>query len=292
MATLATIITRLPQEFQDRYGDSYWINWINELLEELSGEGFVMPSLDKEIGCVVANEVWIEKPSGLRAINKIWNPENTKMQYEFKEVNDKIKLLNVEVDAEDSPDTADAFQNYAVGSMDVDIDDAAEDDYEDYLLVIDGGTEDGETIKIRNNDAAAAGYTKLYFYHDLASVLDGTKITSCYLTGSDYYVMLEGSFSFADITLTSDEVPIDNLYEKRITRAWLRWKLEEATIATSDETAYYRAEYNKILGKIKSERRGSVNRVHPRDIPGLDQYKHGASDLEIKFADTDRYEQS
>ena len=136
MATLATIIARQPYEFTQRYADSFWIDWINELLEKLGGEGFLMPSLDKEVGVVVANDVWITKPTGLRDVNKIWNPENSKMEYTFKEINKKIKLLNVEVEAEESPDTADAFQNYAVGSMDVDIDDAAEDDYEDFLLVI------------------------------------------------------------------------------------------------------------------------------------------------------------
>lgn len=251
-----------------------------------------MPSIDKEVGCVVANDVWIAKPTGLREINKIWNPEEPDMRYTFKEINNKIKLLNVEIEAEEDPDTADAFQNYAVGSIEVDIDDAAEDDYEDYLLVIDGGTEEGLTIRIRNNDAAAAGYTKLYFYHDLDTALDAAKITSCYLTNPDYYVLLEGSFSYTDITATSDEVPINDLYEKRITRAWLRWKVEEATIATSQETAYYRAEYNKVINKIKAERRASVNRIQPRKIPGFDQYKYGSSDMNISFAKTDRYEQT
>lgn len=289
MATLNTIIARLPYEFQQRYAEPQWIVWINELLEELSGEGFLMPSIDKEIGCVVADLVWIDKPSGLRVINKIWNPVNVLMPYQFKEVNEKIKLLDVEIDVEDSPDTADAFANYAVGSMDIDIADAAENDYKDYLLVIDGGTETGRTIRLSGNDASALGYTKVYFYHDLKAVLDAAKITSCFLTGTDYYVMLEGSFSYEDITAGTDEVPIDNSYEKRITRSWLRWKAEEATIAISDETAYYRAEYKKIINKIKSERGMNVGRVQPRYIPGLDQYKRGADRVKVNFAETDRY---
>lgn len=289
MATLATIIARQPYEFTQRYADSFWIDWINELLEKLGGEGFLMPSLDKEVGVVVANDVWITKPTGLRDVNKIWNPENSKMEYTFKEINKKIKLLNVEVEAEESPDTADAFQNYAVGSMDVDIDDAAEDDYEDFLLVIDGGTKEGLTIKIRNNDAAAAGYTKVYFYHDLDAILTDAMITSCYLTGTDYYVMLEGSFSYTDIADVSEEVPIDNLYEKRITKAWLRFKIEEATLATSKDTIYYSKQFDRVLLELKAERRRLTGRVQPRVMPGLDQYRDGSNSTSIRFADTDRY---
>lgn len=287
MATLTVIKARQPYEFTQRYADSFWIDWINELLEKLSGEGFLMPSIDHETGAVVEDDVYIDKPSGIRTINKIYNPEEPTMEYRWKEIEDKIKLLDVEVDEDDDPDDADAFQNYAVGSIEVDITGADEDDYEDYLLVIDGGTETGKTIVIKSNDATAGGYTKLYFRHDLKTALDAAKITGCYLVSETYYVMIEHSGSYEDITAIGDEVPIDDKYEKRITKAWLRFKVEEATLATSKDTIYYGKQFESVLLDIKAERRGLTGRPQPRYSPGFDQYKNGPSGYDKDFESDD-----
>ena len=40
MSTVAEVITRLPVLFQKRY-DTQFVEWVNDLLEELSGEGFM-----------------------------------------------------------------------------------------------------------------------------------------------------------------------------------------------------------------------------------------------------------
>jgi hypothetical protein len=258
---------------------------MNELLEELSGAGFLMPTLDRETGHVVVDDVWITKPSGLRVINKICHPDYPDMDYLYKEVENKIKLLNVVVDSNDDPDTASAFKSYLVGSMEIDIDDAAEDDFEEYLLVIDGGTSSGDTIIIRNNDAAAAGYTKVYFRHDLSTVLDGTKITSCYLVSTDYYVLMEWSGSYSDVSATTDEVPIDDKYEKRITKAFLNWKCEDSAVRFSNAAVKAEADYNKVLSKIKGELRSSVGtQIKPRQSPGYDQYSETGDYFEKKWA--------
>ncbi|HUX58629.1 MAG TPA: hypothetical protein VMV77_16785 [Bacteroidales bacterium] len=287
MATLTVVKARQPYEFTQRYADSYWIVWMNELLEALAGEGFLMPSIDHETGVVVEDDVWIDKPDGMRTIGKIYNPAEPLMHYQYKEVENKIKLLNVEIDENDDPDTADAFQNYALGSIDVDIAAADEDDFKDYLLVIDGGTETGKTIIIKSNDAAALGYTKLYFRHDLSTVLDAAKITSCYLVSETYYVIIEHSGSYDDITAIGDEVPIDDKYEKRITKAWLRFKVEEATLSTSKETIYYSKQFDRVLFDLKAERRGLPGRPQPRYSPGFDQYRLGESGYDKDFESSD-----
>jgi hypothetical protein len=285
MATLTAIKGRMQTIYENRYGNSVWIAWINELLEELAGAGFLMPTLDKETGHVVVDDVWITKPSGLRVINKICHPEYPDMEFLYKEVEDKIKLLNAVVDSNDDPDTASNFQNYLVGSMEIDIDDAAEDDFEEYLLVIDGGTSSGDTIIIRNNDAAAAGYTKVYFRHDLSAALDGTKITSCYLVSTDYYVLMEWSGSYTDVSAVGDEVPIDDKYEKRITKAYFDWKVRQRASRFSKDSLEAEKQYNVVLNKIKNELRSSVGtQIRPRQSPGYDQYSETGDYFEKKWA--------
>jgi len=260
------------------------VNWINDLLEELSGSGFLMPSLKHETGVVVDNLVWITKPSGLRHINKIYHPDYYDLEYTYQEIENKIKLTNVQVQVATPDDTADAFQNYAVGSMDINITDAEEDDYEDCLLVIDGGTEEGTTIKLSGNDAADSGYTKVYFYHDLATALDGTKITSCYLLDTTNYVMIEHSSTFDEVSGESSEIPIQDKYERRITYAYLRWKVEEAVISISKETKEFEKNYYRVKSALKTELRSNmVTSVQPRKMPGLSQYSEGANEFQKQF---------
>ena len=55
MSTVAEVITRLPVLFQKRY-DTQFVEWVNDLLEELSGEGFMMSSIHQEVGAVVSND--------------------------------------------------------------------------------------------------------------------------------------------------------------------------------------------------------------------------------------------
>ena len=273
MPTVATVIARQPWEYQQRYDTTYWVNWINELLEALSGEGLLMPDTNFETGVRVTQEIWVAKPSGLRTIGKIYNPANPDMEYRFKEIENKIKLLDVEVTEDSSPDTATAFSDYAVGSIKANIADATEDEYEDFLLVVTAGTETGRTIIISGNDASVTGYTKLYFRHDLASALSATKITACSLLPDTSYIIMEYSGSYEDVADASSEIPIEDHYERRITNAWLRWKIEQQISALSDNSLYYEKQYQKILDKIKIERRSNVGRIQPREIPGLTQYQ-------------------
>ena len=273
MPTVATVIARQPWEYTERYSITYWTNWINELLEDLSGEGLLMPDIDFETGVRVTDKIWIAKPSGLRTIGKIYNPSNPDMAYRYKEIEGKIKLLDVEVTEDSDPDTADDFDGYGTTSIKVDIADAEENDYEDYLLVIDGGTEAGRAILISSNDASVTGYAKLYFRHALKTALSVTAITSCFLLDPESYIIMEYSGSYTDVADASSEIPIDDHYERRITNAWLRWKVEEQILALSDNSKAYEKKYKDVLDKIKNERRSNVCRPEGRYIPGLDQYK-------------------
>lgn len=278
MAIVAAVWGRISKVYQGRYALGVYVAWLNELLEELAGEGFLMPTLDRETGGVVEDYYWVKKPTGMRRINSIRHPDYDNLEYTFKEVEQKIKLLNVSVTAKGSPDSAGAFQNYAVGQMDIDIDDAAEDDYRNFLLVIDGGTSEDVTIVIRNNDASAGGYCTVYFRHDLSAALSDLKITSCYLVSTNYYVLIEWSGSYNDLGSASDEIPIDDKYEKRITDAWLNWKIRQRTSRFSKDSLEAEKRYSQVLNKIKGELRSNVGSIMPpRYLAGAAQYT-GKSD--------------
>lgn len=288
MSTVTTVVGRQPKVFQNRYAiDPYYLDWLNDLLEMLSGIGFLMPSIDKETGALVDNEVWIDKPTGCREVSRIWYPENADQRYTFEETNDRIKLTNVEVDEDDDPDAISAFSNYATDTVDVDIADADEDEYENFLLVITGGTYDGKTYVIKSNTESAGGTTTLTFMHPLSAAFDGTKVTAGELHDPDNYVMMKYSGTYDTVSSASDEVPIDSKYERRITAAYLRFRAEQQTLETSDLTNYWAGEVKKVIRDIKRERRVVPNRTVPRYMPGLDQHKHG-EDYQAKNFETER----
>ena len=273
MPTLAVVIARQPLMWRNRYGDSYWINWMNDLLEKLSSETALMPTLDLETGVKVDNLVWIDKPAGCREVTRISYPRNLRQQYAYEEVNNRIRLTNVEVAEQEEVDTATAFQNYTTTSIEVNIDDAAADEYKDYIMVVTAGTFLNNTYVLKGNDAAAAGYTKLEFRNPLTTALDGTKVTAIQLIAPAYYVMMRYGSSFTPLTLTSEEVPINDKFERRITKSWLRFCAEEESSETSDNAQYWDRKFKSDLKDIKGERRVVPGRIKPRYIPGLRQYQ-------------------
>jgi len=273
MSTLATIIARQPSIYQKRYASAYWINWANELLEKLSGNGFTFPSLDFETGHVVENDVWIDRPSGCRQIKDIFNPGNSEQTYNWEETNGRIKLVGASVDdASELSDAVAAFTNQNVAYIDVDIDDAVEDEYADCLLVITAGTYAGNTYQIASNDAVGGGVTRLYFLHELSTAITAPQATAGYLADPDNFVMMKWTGSFNSVSATSDEMPIDDLYEVRISNAWMRMKCERETYRESDEAKTAERDFNNELKSIKAERRTITGRVRARAIPGLAQY--------------------
>ena len=277
MATVSTVIARQPAVFQKKYGTTTWVNWINDLLEYLSGEGFVFPNLDIESGAVVENDIWIDKPSGCREIARIFYPSNRDAEYNWKEVNNRIRLIGAEVDAEESPDTISTFSGFATTSITVNLTDKEEDDYANYLLVITAGTYANRTYVISGNDASGVSTTKLYFLHDLSAALDGTKVTAGYLTAPDYYVMIEYSGTFDTVSGSDSEIPIDDKYERRLVDTYLRWRAEEHVSALSDETAYWENQFGKAVRWMKGQRYMVGGRIRPRYMPGLEQYREGDS---------------
>lgn len=282
MATVTQIFERLPQWMQARYGSTYQINWINSLLEEISGEPKLFRTINIQTGAIVENEVWVDLPAGCRAINQIMNPGDHDQKYNFKIINSKIYLDGVVVYEMTDPDTASTFTNYETTHIDVDITDATEDEYKDFLFYITAGTYAGKGYILSGNDASAGGTCRLYFLHDLSTALDGTKVTAASLISEDYYVLIEHTASFDSVSAVGDEVPINDNYERRLTDAWIKWKVWQELDSSNKNTISAERDFENVLLKIKREIRSSVGgRVVPRDIPGLDQYKKDIYDMSL-----------
>lgn len=287
MANVNDIVTRLPVWAQKRYGgnsNSKFVGWINDLLELLSTEGLLMRELHFETGVEVKDNYWIDTPVGLQSVNRIYNPRNSDQQFNWKMVNNRIRIIGAVIEDQESPETASSFSNYLTTAITVNIADAAEGDYENYLLKITAGTYANNAYIISTNDASSAGTCKLYFLHPLSAALDGIKITAASLISPDYYVMLDYTSSYSTVPNGTTEIPIADTQERRITEAWLKWKFQADISPSSDEARAAEVGFLSVLRDVKIAIRGNTGgRIKPRYIPGLTQYSYGSSDFTKEF---------
>jgi hypothetical protein len=254
---LSAHISGMPSVYQKRYSSAYWIRWANQLLEELSGKD-LLPENDYSRGFVIHNGIWITPPSGLRTVKKIYHPQNNDLQYRFARLENEIRLNDVVFDdSTDDQIAITAFTSHATDSVVINIAGYEEDDFEDYLLVITAGTNAGKTYLIGANDASGASTTKIYFLHALPASLSGL-VTTGYLIDPDNYVLIDYTATYDAVAVSSDEMPLDDDYEKRIVPAWLRWKAEEESSEISDETLYWQKQYQNTLKDIFGERLSSI----------------------------------
>jgi hypothetical protein len=281
MATVAAAIATLPVIYQSRYSTQF-IAWFNELLEELSVEG-LLPSMRIEGGFVVDNDVWITKPSGLQEVLKICNPQAIDQEYNWEDINGKIKLKDVIVNGETTPAAITAFTNYNVAYVDVDIAGKSVDDFKDYLLVLSTGTWANRTYQISGNDASGATTTRIYFLHDLPTAMSDLTAITGYLTHPDYYVMMKYLTAFTAIAAASEANPIDAVYQMRITKAWLEWKCAAAIQPSGDTALAARGEYSRVLDSIQAKERKMNGPMLPRYSPGFLQYQNRNSDMNVTF---------
>jgi len=276
----------IPPHYRGRYSTALpgttvvpFVSWLNDLLEELQERGF-LPSLTKETGVLVQKKRWLTKPADYLELIKVYDPEDETNELRVEDVENKFKLMDVELEDEASADqiTSASFGTYSVSGITcVDMVSASyiEDYFENYLFLITAGTLANSTFVIDGNDAAVnPGGTHLDFLHSLSAALDGTKVTAARLVPPQYYVMMKYRALITAITSVSDEVPIENDCESRLVPAWLRWKCERAIMATSKETMYWQNEVNEILFSIQSARLGRmITPVHGRRLAG---YENGS----------------
>jgi hypothetical protein len=289
MPTLQTYVNHpdIPPHYRGRYSTALpgttvvpFVSWLNDLLEELQERGF-LPSLTKETGVLVQNKRWLTKPANYLELIKVYDPEDETNELRVEDVENKFKLLDVELEDEDSADqiTSASFGTYgADGVSCVDLVSSAyiKDYFENYLFLITAGTLADTSLVVHENDAAVnPGGTHIHFLHALSAALSGTKVTAARLVPPQYYVMMKYRALITAITAIGDEVPIENDCENRLVPAWLRWKCERAIMATSKETLYWQNEVDEILFSIQSARLGRmITPVHGRRLAG---YESGSS---------------
>ena len=269
MATISDVIARQPAIFTKRYGNDRYISWINELLEELSGKGW-LPGRNYEKGVLVNNGEWIDKPAGYREAIRVYCPNNSDLNYQITEVNNRIKLVRDRLDAETSPPTLSVFSAQTTVSVAVDLTGYAQDALADFLLVITAGTLAGQTFVISGNDISGVTSTVLYLLHPLSTAFAIADVTAAKLIDPDHYLMLEYMGSYTPATSVDDEVPIDDEFQIRITNVYLRYCAEKEAQATSSETEWWQTEYYRILNDIAGERlAGPMKPITGRRLPGF-----------------------
>jgi hypothetical protein len=276
MSTLKEFISEQPTAFQRRFPqDAKWLSWINDLLEELSGEG-IMPLMDYERGFEVKDLVWITKPTGLRRIKKIFHPETTDLRLRWELVEGKIKLADIEIDEYTDAPAITAFSAYATDSITANLTDKEEDEYENYLLTIDTGTSAGNTYVLSGNDASGLSTTKLLFLHALTTALDAAKAITGRLIDPDYYVMMQYTGSYEAMTSIDSEVPIDGDYARRLVRTWLRWRAEANSTRTPDAALAFKVEFDDVVKKVKAEIKSSTGGpIAGRSLAGMSRGSYG-----------------
>jgi hypothetical protein len=258
MSTGTVIAARLPAFISKRYVEATVVNWLNELLEELSGEG-LMKEQSYERGVIVHDDSWINKPAGLRSIKRIISPDDQRHEYDFEEIEGRIKLTSETV--EDSSTTADA-DSYSLSTVDgITLHSApalaaTADLYKDYLWSIQVSLADvykDMNFVIGGNSASVAGATAITYLHPLTTQLTAASIGHSHIVAPDYYLLMQYFGSFTAMTAYTDECPIDDRYERRITDAWIRFKAEQAATGYSQEELASYEYYTKVLDKIKAE---------------------------------------
>lgn len=253
MPTVQHYIDQQPNIFVQRYGSSRWISWLNDLLEELSGKG-VLPLTLFEKGVVPEHGCWIEKPDGLKTVDRIVSPY-TGAYFNFDEVNNKIKL-----DENVFPTvavTSDSLSGFSTDGLTVDIvdvtDEYDEDYFKSYLMQITAGTLKGQTFVIAGNDASTGGTTALKFLHPISSAWTGVEATAVKLYSIKNYLMMSYTGSYAEVSLVSDDLGISKDFD-RIVSTYLRYRAEKFTSSVSNETVVWGQNYQGDLRGLFGER--------------------------------------
>lgn len=275
MATLSTVMARCPAWVKARYSESYFIEWINDLLERCSSEPKLFKSTRKEIGVTVDDYSWIDKPADFRSVSKIYDPQNEERVYNFKEINNRIKVTNAMVEEDTDPETVTTFSSQTTLSIKVNISDAVEGQFQNYLLKITAGTYAGNTYIIDASDASSAGTCKLYFKHPLSAAITSAQATAGELISPDFYVIMEYTASFSTISAGTDEIPLDDNYERNLTSAWLNWKVFNEVDPAMDQTLIAESKFNDVMKKCKRDIRSTTGgRTFGRYSPGWDQFRN------------------
>jgi hypothetical protein len=254
MATLQSYVDKLSPFYRMRYSTGgYFIQWLNELLEELAERRF-LPEYRKETGRIITNLSWISKPSDLLVLEKIYDPENYEKEFKVEDVEGKYKLLDAEFDDEGTQIAATAITLPTTTTITVNLTGYTEDSFENYLFYITAGTLAGNGYVLSGNAVSGVATTTLNFLHTMTAALSGAECTAARLVHPDYYLMMRYRGLITDMSSMSDEVPIAAQYEKRLVPAWLKYKANEHMRMSDEQTKFWEDKSNEILDSLEAAR--------------------------------------
>jgi hypothetical protein len=247
MTALNVFIERnLPLDLRttrDFTGSRGWVHLMNQLLRRFESEGLIALTQEKEVGVEVSNSYWITIPSDLRAVTKIYYPDNIERNYDHQIVNGKIKLDEV-FEKKTDHDTF-TLSSGSTSQISINDADAVADKYNLNLLVLLNGTYVGDSIIIGEHNAASGGVTVLPFLHARSTSV--VTSTSGYIT--DTYLMLRYMATFTGLAAQGDNIPIDPKYET----ALISGISYLAKPVGSKERGAYREEFEYDLDVLRTE---------------------------------------
>ena len=276
MAALSTYIAypEIKSIYRARYAQNgYFVNWANQLLEELEGRGFLSTTI-KEVGQTVHDQVWIKKPSDLVALQKIYDPEDWDHAFRTEDVNNEFKLMDDEFrPIDDSVLTASAFATLTSASVACQIPGIVKDQFKGYLMLFTAGTKAGSGVILSGNDDSVplgeSVYTTVRFVNTQSLI--GTDFTACEFIEPGQYVMIRYVSLINLISSVGDEFPIPDDCEARLVPTWLRWCIEKEALSTSKETVWWGTEAFRLIEEIDAKRSSKVNPAKGRRLVGLER---------------------
>ena len=270
MATLSSFIDRLPRILQEKYGSSsnaLFIGWANDILETLSSITG-LKTIERELGVVVDNDVWITKPSDYSVGRSLYSPKDSDREFRFEEVMKKIRIIGETFDAEDSPST---FTNISISSTTlIEVFNSPVADYAGYLLVVTSGSAVGRTIQIASTTSPFVERITFHFLHALDTAIDAADIGEVTLIAPEYFLILRYSSFFTDFAADSEEVPLMNQYEKKVFTEGLRYYAEKYRPIDMGAVGLAKSNYqealDELIGRIET---ANLSGTTARNMSGL-----------------------
>jgi|GEM_PF-3792408 len=279
MAALSSYVKRMPMMYQHRYRSKQWVDWANDLLERLSGEGCLPPQLLTR-GAIVRNGVWIDRPPMSRDIKVIRHAKQQETVYRFAEENNRLRLI----DAVFNKPQQQAYPVVEADPSGIILDVAGaklEDGYlDDWLFVATEGEAAGHTFIVSESFAEKDDRFTALFLHSSPSAAEAHDqsqstvdeepfISAGYFIGPNDYLILFFTAKFRPVLSMSDDLGIDGY--GNLVNAWLRWKVEERVLVTSSECAYWHGRAETEFSNLRAELLNRINKPRGRALAGFIQ---------------------
>jgi hypothetical protein len=255
MPTLAQVVARQPQHFQDRYVTAYWAKWVNRLLERLGSEG-MLPETVIQVGAVVKNGFWVDRPTDCRSVNHIYHAVSGS-QYNWREVNGQLQLSGYSVIDTEAEFSSDTLTDFTVSGLTTNLEDIPKDRFAGWLMVVTDGTFEGRTYLLAGNEATdtVTGTTELEFLKPLSAAFVAAEVEEIELIPPSSFVILEYVRAYTEVSGGTDEIPVGDLFERELLDTWLTMQAEREGSILGPEAQEAERQFERVMMIRKGELR-------------------------------------